>query len=141
MIGKGGDFGEPAPPYPARDCAGWTDPRDASEARRNLQSRNISAQAQDRMQVYLEEMRQAGKNPDPAELAVCGRTPAPPWPRCSLRRKLEGISAALFANGEITCARISAELKYFNATPDEFRSIFRATDSIDQQLQLLGNRQ
>jgi LysM repeat protein len=29
-------------------------------------------------------------------------------------------------------------MKYFNATPDEFRAIFRATDSIDEQIQLLG---
>jgi LysM repeat protein len=31
------------------------------------------------------------------------------------------------------------DLKYFNATPDEFRSLFRATDSIDMQMQLLGD--
>jgi len=30
------------------------------------------------------------------------------------------------------------KLKYFNATPDEFRAIFRAADSIDQQIDLLG---
>jgi LysM repeat protein len=31
------------------------------------------------------------------------------------------------------------ELKYFNTTPDEFRSLFRATDAIDMQMQLLGD--
>ena len=31
------------------------------------------------------------------------------------------------------------KLKYFDATPEEFRSIFRATDSIDQKLELLGD--
>jgi LysM repeat protein len=31
-----------------------------------------------------------------------------------------------------------AQLKYFNATPDEFRAVFRATDSFDQQLDLLA---
>ena len=30
------------------------------------------------------------------------------------------------------------KLKYFNTTQDEFRSIFRATDSIEQQIALLG---
>src|SRR4029078_411683 len=29
------------------------------------------------------------------------------------------------------------QMKYFNATAEEFRSIFRATDSIDRQLQML----
>jgi len=31
------------------------------------------------------------------------------------------------------------ELRFFNPTPDEFREIFRATDGIDQQIQLLAN--
>ena len=29
------------------------------------------------------------------------------------------------------------QLRYFNASPDEFRAVFRATDPIDQRIQLL----
>jgi hypothetical protein len=31
------------------------------------------------------------------------------------------------------------KLKFFNATPEEFRNIFRADDSFNQQIQMLGN--
>jgi LysM repeat protein len=31
------------------------------------------------------------------------------------------------------------ELRFFSPTPDEFREIFRATDGIDQQIQMLAN--
>src|SRR5262249_22363947 len=31
------------------------------------------------------------------------------------------------------------QLQYFNATPDEFRAVFRATDSLDQQIQALAD--
>jgi len=31
------------------------------------------------------------------------------------------------------------DLKYFNATPEEFRNLFRATDGLDLQIQLLGD--
>jgi LysM repeat protein len=108
----------------------------ASDAKQAVE--NISAQAQDRMQVYLEEMRLAGKNPDPAELA-------------RLRQDTRTALAAVLSPAQLeeyllrysqTANNLRTDLgrmKYFNATPDEFRSIFRATDSIDQQLQLLGN--
>jgi LysM repeat protein len=98
---------------------------------------NISAQAQDRMQVYLEEMRLAGKTADPAMLA-------------RLRQDTRTALAAVLSPAQLeeyllrysqTANDLRANLgkmKYFNASPDEFRSVFRATDSLDQQLQLLG---
>ena len=99
---------------------------------------NISAQAQDRMQAYLDEMRSAGKNPDPAELA-------------RLRAETRAQLAAVLSPGQLeeyllrysqTSNDLRADLgkiKYFNATPDEFRALFRATDSFNQQIELLGN--
>ncbi len=35
--------------------------------------------------------------------------------------------------------QLRSELRGLNATPDEFRQLFAATDSIDRELQLLGN--
>src|SRR5690606_17846828 len=32
------------------------------------------------------------------------------------------------------------ELEHFNATPDEFRAMFRATDSLDEQIEALSGR-
>jgi LysM repeat protein len=98
---------------------------------------NISARAEDRMQSYLEEMRNEGKAPDPVAMARL---------RQETRTELAGVLSP--AQLEEYLLRYSqtandlradlGRLKYFNATQDEFRSIFRATDSIDQQIQLLG---
>jgi LysM repeat protein len=99
---------------------------------------NISADAQDRMQAYIQQMRDAGKDPDPAQLARL---------RQETRTQLANVlpPAALeeyLLRYSQTANDLRADLgklKYFNATPDEFRAIFRASDSIDQQIELLGN--
>ncbi len=106
-----------------------------ADARQSVES--ISAEAQDRMQAYLDQMRAAGRNPDPAELARL---------RQETRTALAGVlSPAQLEEYLLRYSQTANNLrttlggmKYFNATPDEFRSIFRATDSIDQQLQMLG---
>jgi LysM repeat protein len=98
---------------------------------------NISARAEDRMQSYLEQVHNAGKNPDPAEMARL---------REQTRTELAGVLSPSQLEEYLlrysqTADDLRAQLgkmKYFNATPDEFRSIFRATDSYDQQIQLLG---
>ena len=98
---------------------------------------NIGADAQDRMQAYLQQMRDAGKNPDPAELARL---------RQDTRNQLANVLAPAQLEEYLlrysqTANELRADLgklKYFNATPEEFRAIFRASDSIDQQIQLLG---
>ncbi|HWD91589.1 MAG TPA: LysM domain-containing protein [Verrucomicrobiae bacterium] len=98
---------------------------------------NISSRAEDRMQAYLEQVHNAGKNPDPAEMA-------------RLRDQTRTELAAVLSPAQLeeyllrysqTANNMRADLgkmKYFNATPEEFRAIFRATDSIDEQIQLLG---
>ena len=99
---------------------------------------DISARAEERMQRYLTAMRDAGKKPDPAELARL---------RQQTRTELAGVLSPTQLEEYLlrysqTANNLRSELgklKYFNATPDEFRSIFRVTDSIDQQMQLLGD--
>ncbi len=98
---------------------------------------NISADAQDRIQAYIQQMRDAGKDPDPVELA-------------RLRQETRSQLAAVLSPAQVEeyLLRYSqtandlrsdlGKLRYFNATPDEFRAMFRATDSIDQQIQMLG---
>lgn len=98
---------------------------------------NISAKAEQRMQDYLASMKSAGKTPDPAEMA-------------RMRQETRNDLAAVLSPPQLeeyllrysqTANDLRADLgklKYFNATPDEFRSIFRATDPIDQQIALLG---
>ena len=99
---------------------------------------NISARAEDRMQAYLAACRTAGRNPDPAEMARL---------RQQTRSELAGVLAPdqleeYLLRYSQTANDLRADLgklKYFNATPDEFRAIFRATDSLDEQIQLLGD--
>jgi hypothetical protein len=95
---------------------------------------DISARAQDRLQAYLQSL--AGKSPDPAELArlrqqtrdELARTLTPPQLEEYLLRYSQDANNLRAAFGQ---------LKYFNPAPDEFRAVFRATDAIDQQLELL----
>jgi LysM repeat protein len=99
---------------------------------------NISSRAEDRMQSYLEQMRSAGKDPDPAEMSRL---------REQTRTELAGVlSPAQLEEYLLRYSQTSnnlradlGKMKYFNATPDEFRAIFRATDSLDQQIQQLGS--
>lgn len=99
---------------------------------------NISARAEDRMQAYLAQVRSAGKNPDPAEMARL---------REQTRSELAGVLAPdqleeYLLRYSQTANDLRADLgklKYFNASQDEFRAIFRATDPLDAQIQLLGD--
>ena len=52
--------------------------------------------------------------------------------------QLEELLSRYSANA-INLNKRLAELKYFKATPAEFRQLFRATDEIDLELRLLGN--
>ncbi len=98
---------------------------------------NISADAADRMQAYIQQMHDAGKEPDPAELNRL---------RQETRNQLAGVLTP--AQLEEYLLRYSqtandlraqlGKLKYFNATADEFRALFRADDSFTQQIQALG---
>ena len=98
---------------------------------------NISADAQDRMTAYIQQMHDAGKEPDPAELQ-------------RMRQDTRNQLAAVLNPAQLeeyllrysqTANDLRAQLgtmKYFNATPDEFRALFRADDSFTQQILALG---
>lgn len=107
----------------------------STETKQTLQE--INARSQERMQSYIENRRQEGKAPDPAELARL---------RQQTRTELAGVLAP--AQLEEFLLRYSqsannlryelGQLRFLNASPDEFRSVFRATDAIDQQIQALA---
>lgn len=99
---------------------------------------DISARAEQRLQSYLDSVKASGKTPDPAEMA-------------RMREQTRNELASVLSPPQLeeyllrysqTANELRSELgklKYFNATPDEFRSIFRATDSIEQQIAMLGS--
>src|SRR6266487_4022782 len=97
----------------------------------------IAARAEDRVQAYTEARGKEGKPVDPAELArlrqqtrleLAQVLPPPQLEEYLLRYSPH--ASALRTN--------LGQLKYFNATPDEFRDVFRATDNLDQQLDQLA---
>ena len=133
---EGGDLaGLPRPTRPSIALDGPVLGTLSAEARESVAS--ISADAQDRMQAYIQQMHDAGKDPDPAELA-------------RMRQDVRNQLAAVLTPNQLEeyLLRYSqtandlrtqlGKLKFFNATPDEFRNMFRADDAFNQQIQMLG---
>ena len=99
---------------------------------------NINVQSEERLQAYLDTRRQLGKEADPVELAKLRQQTRDELARVLTPAQLEEflLRYSQYANnlrGEF------GQLRFFNPTPDEFRVVFRATDSIDQQIQLLAD--
>lgn len=98
----------------------------------------ISIQAADRLEEYLAAQRRAGKTPDPAELSRL---------RQQTRRELAGILSPTqleeyllrYSDNARTLRSDLAQLKLFNASPDEFRAMFRGLDPINEQLALVDD--
>ena len=107
-----------------------------SETKQSLEEVNL--RSQERLQAYLDAQRNQGKNPDPVELAKL---------RQQTRIELQGILSPpqleefllRYSQNANNWRTEFGELRFFNPTPDEFREIFRATDGIDQQIQMLAN--
>lgn len=97
---------------------------------------DVSAHAFDRMQAYIRTQSLAGEAPDPIELAKL---------RQQTRDELAGILTPpqleeyllRYSQNANNLRHALGQLQYFDATPEEFRALFQATDPIDQQLQLL----
>jgi len=107
-----------------------------AETKQSIQE--VSQRSQDRMQAYLDQQRAAGREPDPTEVARL---------RQQTRVELQGVLSppALeefllrYSQNANNLRSEFGELRFFNASPDEFRAVFRATDVFDQQLEALGD--
>jgi hypothetical protein len=93
---------------------------------------DITTKSQQRTLAYLAAQKQAGKNPDPGELARI---------RQETRNQLSQILNPTQLEEYLlrfsqSASDLRHELQGFDVTPDEFRKIFRATDAIDQQVAL-----
>lgn len=99
---------------------------------------DVSQRTEERMLGYLETMRQQGKEPDLVELARLRQQTREDLARLLTPPQLEEF--LLRYSQEAANLRTQlGQLQFFNATPDEFRAVFRATDAIDQRLQLLAD--
>lgn len=98
----------------------------------------ISLRAADRVEEYLAAQRRAGKNPDPADLARF---------RQQTRQELAAVLAPAqleefllrYSDNARALRTDFGQLKFFNATPDEFRSVFRTLDPLNDQLAQLDD--
>jgi len=106
-----------------------------AEAKQAVQ--DINTRAQSRLEDYLEAQRLQGKPADPVELARLRQQTRDDLARALTPPQVEEYLLRYSQNANNLRADLG-RLKYFEATPDEFRNLFRATDPIDQQLELLA---
>jgi LysM repeat protein len=98
---------------------------------------NVSLRSQDRMQAYLDAQRNAGKQPDPVELAKLRQQTRDDLAHVLSPPELEEFLLRYSQDANDLRGEFG-QLRFFNATPDEFRAVFRATDDLDQRIQLLA---
>jgi LysM repeat protein len=99
---------------------------------------DVSLRSQDHLQAYLDAQHAAGKNPDPAEVARLRRETRTELSKVLTAPQLEEFLLRYSQNASDLRASFGT-LEYFDASPEEFRAVFRATDQIDEQLQALGD--
>ena len=97
---------------------------------------DINTRASDRLQAYLDAQKQAGKSADPVEIAKLRKQTRDELARILVPSQLEEYLLRYSQEANDLRGRLG-DMKFFNASPDEFRALFRATDSFDQQLQML----
>jgi LysM repeat protein len=92
----------------------------------------IIARAQQRTQAYLDAQKSAGRTADPVELARLGQQT-----RTDLAQVLTPVQLEEFLlRYSENASALREQLRGIEVTPDEFRSLFRVTDPIEQQMQL-----
>ena len=108
----------------------------APETKQAIQE--VSVRSQDRMEAYLDAQRSAGKEADPAELAKLRQQTRDELAHVLSPPELEEFMLRYSQNANDLRAEFG-ELRFFDPTPDEFRAVFRATDALDQRIQLLAD--
>jgi LysM repeat protein len=98
----------------------------------------VSLRSQDKLQAYLDDQRQQGKNPDLAEIARLRQQTRLDLQKILTPAQLEEFLLRYSQNANDLRDDLG-QLRFFNATPDEFRALFRATDTLDQQIELLAD--
>ena len=124
-------------PYPAHPDSSPLDgpilgmlPPQTKHAVRDIESREA-----ERRQAYLDSLQKEGKQPDPAELARMRQQTRAELAQALNPEQLEEYLLRYSSHA----SSLRGELHGLANTPDQFRALFRLTDPIDQQLQLLSN--
>jgi LysM repeat protein len=98
----------------------------------------ISLGSQDRLQAYLDEQRRQGKTPDLAQIAKLRQQTRLDLQKILTPTQLEEFLLRYSQNANDLRNELG-QLRFFDATPDEFRAVFRGTDTLDQQIELLAD--
>ena len=98
----------------------------------------VSLRSDERLQAYLEERNSEGEPPDPLELAKLRQQTRMELQRILTPTQLEEFLLRYSQNANSLRADFG-QLRFLNPTADEFRAAFRATDALDQQIQMLGS--
>ena len=97
----------------------------------------ISTRSQEQLQAYLAAQRKEGKQPDPAEIVRLRQQTRQELAQLLSPQQLEEFLLRYSQNS--TALRTDlGKLKFFDATPDEYRAIFRASDPFDLQIEALS---
>jgi LysM repeat protein len=99
---------------------------------------NVSVRSQERMQAYLDAQRSAGKDPDPVELAKLRQQTRDDLAHVLSPPELEEFLLR-YSQDASDLRTEFGQLHFFNPSPEEFRAVFRATDDLDQRIQLLAD--
>ncbi len=99
------------------------------------QVRQIAVRQQQQLQDYLTAERNDGRNPDPAALARIRKESHDALARILTPAQLEEFLLRYSDTAQALRNELG-QLKYFSATPDEFRSLFRSLDSLENQYDL-----
>ena len=100
---------------------------------------DISTRANERLQTYLDGQRLAGKPTDAAEIAKLRQQTREEFARVLTPQQLEEFLLR-YSQASNNLRNEMGQLKFFEASPDEFRAVFRATDSLDQQIEMLAGK-
>ena len=98
-----------------------------------LAVRDIITKGQERAEAYKRSQASAGAAQDPAELAKMRQQTRDELAKVLNPAQLEEYLLRYSGNAN----QLRDSLRGFDATPDEFRAVFKATDSIDLQIQAL----
>ncbi len=98
---------------------------------------DINIRSVDAIRAYLDAQKREGKPADPAELAKIRQQTRAELQRVLNPAQLEEYLLRYSENAADLRTELG-QLKYFNASSNEFRSIFRSTDLLSQQIQLLA---
>jgi LysM repeat protein len=133
---EGGDLVNlPRPSRPALQLDGPVLGMLPTEIQQAIQ--NISARSQERLDAYLERQRQSNKPADRAEMARMREQTRDELANLLTPPQLEEFLLRYSQTANALRSELG-QIEFFNSTADEFRSMYRAVSSIDNELELLA---